>query len=200
MKKVFLTLVVFLSFLSISSAESLSESILTKGQPTVAVFILIDPNGVAKPFEAAEGIYNALSEELNSNNAKALPYDDTKKILRTYIRENNFGDNARESDMGFNPKQKDLQSLATESGADYVLFVSSRLTAQEAKRNFWTGKRQQSTILFDILLIKKGETSFLVDDTYTDIGKTSGSFERAYKRATKNILKQIDLSTITFTK
>jgi len=200
MKKILLTLVCLVVLSSISFANSFSNSVLTQDQPTVAIFIIVDPNGVAKPLEASEGIYNAMEEELALNNAKALPYDETRKILRTYIRENDFGDNARESDMGFNPKRKDLHALATEAGADYVMFVSSRITANQVKRNLWTGSRQQSTIMFDVVLVKNGENAYLIDDTYSDVGKTSGSFERAYNRATKKILEQIDLSSITFTK
>lgn len=111
-----------------------------------------------------------------------------------------FGDNARESDLGFVPKSRDLNALAKELNADYVLFISSRVTSQEVKRNMWTGERKHSTILFDVVLYRSSDGEYLIDDMYTDTGKTQGSFERAYKRATKNIMEQIDLSSINFTK
>lgn len=200
MKKILFAILLVFSLMNVVSAESFSESLLTKDQPAVAILIHIDPTNVNKPTEAAEGIYSALQEDLSENNAQAIPYEETRKVLRRYIRENDFSDNARESDFGFVPKRKDLEALAKELNADYVLFISSRVTSQEVKRNFWTGERKHSTILFDVVLFRSNDGEYLIDDMYTDTGKTQGSFERAYKRATKNIMEQIDLSSINFTK
>lgn len=82
MKKILFVILLVFSLMNIAGAESFSESLLTKDQPTVAILIHIDPTNVNKPTEAAEGIYSALQEELAENNAKAVPYEETRKTLR----------------------------------------------------------------------------------------------------------------------
>lgn len=178
----------------------LKQHLIDTKAPVVAVYVFIDPNHVNKPLEAAETVYKAIDTKLVQNNAVALPFEQTRKQLRTYIRENDIGDNVRESDLGFNPKRKDLQALAEEANADYVLFINSRVTASEAKLNFWTGVRKNLTILFDVVLMQNVDTDILIDETFSETGKTSGSFERAYNRATKEMLKKIDLSTVKYEK
>lgn len=202
-KKIFLVLVLLFSMVVTVSASELIDSLANKkpeSQPKIAILVHVDPTNVNKPIDAATGIYTALEEDLTAHYVTVLPYEETRKVLRSYIRENDLGDSVREGDLGFIPKKKDMEVLCKDLDVDYILFVSSRVTSQEVKRNFWTGQRKHSTILFDVALYEDKTGEYLIDELYTDTGKTQGSFERAYKRATKNILEQIDLSTIQFTK
>lgn len=203
LKKILLVGVMLFSLVTSASANSLIDSLAEKkleNLPKVAVLVHVDPTNVNKPIEAAEGIYAGLEEDLPADQVTVLPNEETRKVLRAYIRENGLGDNVREGDLGFIPKKKDLEALSTDLNVEYILFISSRVTSQEVKRNFWSGQRKHSTILFDVVLYEKSTGKYLIDELYTDTGKTQGSFERAYKRATKNILEQIDFSTIQFTK
>ncbi len=174
---------------------------ITESSPTIAVFVHLDPRGVADPNKSANVLYESVKEDLQSNHSvNIVPFDTCYKILRKYIRENQSTDTVRESDLGFMPKEKDLKALAKEANADYVVYVHSRITDTKQKMDVWWGtKRSQHTILTEIIVVDKDVTSYLVDEAVS--GRASGSSEdRAFNNALERTLTKINLSKIKFEK
>ena len=200
MKRILLVLAVIFSLVSVASAEEVpfSQQILTRDAKKIAVFVVLDPTGVSKPTETSEKIHAAISEKLSTYNVVVVPYEKTRKMLRTYIRENNIGDNARESDLGFNPKKVDMTALAKGADSEFAMYVTARVTDRKQKRGFWTATRQQETILFEILLMKSEADDFIIDEIYSETGSTGGSHERAFNRAITKALEKVALPQNAF--
>jgi hypothetical protein len=199
MKKILLFLAMFILLASTVSAEgSFSESILNKDAKKVALFIGIDKQWAAKPKEMQDYIHQGTKDKLTPYNVYLMPIDQTQKILRSYIRENNLVENAREADQGVNLRKQDFQKLAEESGADYVMYVATRFTAGETKRNFWSGQRNQGTVICDVLLIKKDGTQYIIDESFSDTGSSSGSWQRVFTRALKKAFAELEIPEKAF--
>lgn len=91
-------------------------------------------------------------------------------------------------------KSKDFKALAAKENVQYVLLVSTRTTSAEVKANFFTGQRKNLTVLTNIVLYDAKAGDYLADQSYTEIGKTSGSYDRAYSRATNKLLDEVNVA------
>ena len=187
----------FVSMLAVLSlvmtVSAASDKVVTPNEP-VALFIQLDPTGVAKPIEQAKEIHKSVAKELALVNKEPIAFEQTQKMFRIYLRDNDTSSNQREQDMGMIMRTKDLKALAEKAGTRYVLFVSSRITNSEVKDNFWTGKRKNMTVLSSILVYDTLEEKYLVDEEFESVGTTTGSFERAYNRAIQEMLEKVDFS------
>lgn len=187
----------FVSMLAVLSlvmtVGAASDKAVVSKEP-VALFIQLDPTGVAKPIEQAKEIHKSVAKELALVNKEPIAFEETQKMFRTYLRDNNTSSNQREQDMGMIMRTKDLKALGEKADTRYVLFVSSRITSSEVKDNFWTGKRKNMTVLSSILVYDTLEGQYLVDEEFESVGTTTGSFERAYNRAIQEMLEKVDFS------
>lgn len=158
----------------------------------IALFIQLDPNGVGKPGEISERIFDSVSAKLKGAKKVPIPYIKAQKDLRVYLRDNDNSENQREQDKGVILKSKDFKALGNIEGVRYVMLVTSRITSVEEKENFWTIRRKNLTILSTIVIYDLQAEDYLMDEEYATVGKTSGSYDRAYSRAINTLLEQID--------
>ena len=114
--------------------------------------------------------------------------------MRVYIRENADTLTKRDADEGYVLKSKDFKALAQLENVRYIVLVSSRITSAETKSNFWSGSRKNVTVLTEVVVYDAQESKYLMDEEFTNIGKTSGSNDRAYSRAIKEMLKQVNFT------
>ena len=159
-----------------------------------ALFVQIDPHGVGKPKEMEEKICNDIKDKINAAHHGIVSVDKAQQDLRVYVRENVESMTKRDADEGFILKGKDFKALAEMENVRYVLLVSVRITSSETKTNFWLGERKNLTVLTEVFLYDTQENKYLIAEEFTDIGKTSGSYDRAYNRAIKEMLTKIEIN------
>ena len=70
-----------------------------------------------------------------------------------------------------------------------------RLVLHQLKKkvNFWTGLRKNLTIMTNIIIYDAQEGDYVMDEDFSSVGKTSGSYDRAFHRAVEDTLTKIDL-------
>lgn len=169
-----------------------AEKITSAVSADTALFIQIDPNGVGKPQETEEAIAEAVQKKLLETGHSIVGTEKTQQDLRIYLRENAETVTQRGTDAGIVLKGKDFQALGALEQTRYVVLVSSRVTAAEVKNSFWTGNRKNLTVLTEVVVYDVQESQYIMADEFTTIGKTSGSYDRAYSRAIKEMLKQVN--------
>ena len=188
----FVSMLVLLSF--VITVGAANDKAVVPREP-VALFIQLDPTGVAKPLDMTKEIYKSVEKKLAKADKAPISFEKAQKDFKTYLRDNDTSVNQREQDMGAILRTKDLKNLATKESTRYVIVVSSRVTSSEEKDNFWTGKRKNLTILTNVIIYDAMNGEYLVDDEFQSVGTTSGSYERAYNRAIKDMLDQVDFVT-----
>lgn len=159
-----------------------------------ALFIQIDPNGVGKPQETEQEICKDIQAKLKDLNHVIVDTEKTQQDLRIYIRENADTVTQRGTDEGVILKSADFQALGAMENVPYVVLVSSRITAAETKSNFWTGARKNLTVLTEVVVYDVENQKYLMADEFTTVGSTSGSNDRAYSRAIKEMLEQVNFN------
>ena len=120
MKK-FLTLVlVFSAFITMTLFNVCAEGIHldTPPQEPIALFVQLDPEGVSKPLEISEEIYDKVKEILNDANKEPIIYTKAQKDLKVYIRDNDLNNNQRDQDKGVILRSKDFKALAEKNRHD----------------------------------------------------------------------------------
>ena len=137
--------------------------------------------------EIEKRIFDSFADEVKKAGYTVVPFAQAQKDLRIYLREEADTDTQREQDLGVVLKSKDFKALAAKENVQYVLLVSTRTTSAEVKANFFTGQRKNLTVLTNIVLYDAKAGDYLADQSYTEIGKTSGSYDRAYSRATNKL-------------
>ena len=186
-----LCLIVFLSTFFVSGLAADKRDVsMTK--ETVGLFIQLDPTNVGKPLETTEKIYKQLKAKLLPLGKEPVDFTKAQKDFRTYLREYEGSDRQRNQVTGVILKSKDLKALARIEGTRYVIVVSTGVTSSEEKTNIWTGSRKNMTVLTNVLIYDAETATFLTDDEYESIGKTSGSYDRALSRAIEDVLEKID--------
>ncbi len=158
--------------------------------------VQLDPNHVGKPGEIEQRIYDSFAEGIKKANHMPIPFNKAQKTFRIYLREEAAPDTQREQDLGVVLKSKDFMELAKQANVRYVLVVATRVSSAEEKMNFWTGSRKNLTILTNVVLYDAQEQDYLADQSFTDIGTTSGSYDRAYSRAINKLLKEIKVADL----
>lgn len=158
------------------------------------MFIQIDPNGVGKPQETEQEICKDIQAKLKDLNHVIVDTEKTQQDLRIYIRENADTVTQRGTDEGVILKSADFQALGAMENVPYVVLVSSRITAAETKSNFWTGARKNLTVLTEVVVYDVENQKYLMADEFTTVGSTSGSNDRAYSRAIKEMLEQVNFN------
>lgn len=159
-----------------------------------ALFVQIDPSGVGKPKETEQLICRDIKEKLKASHHDIISTEKTQQDLRVYIRENTDTLTKRAADEGYVLKSRDFQALAQLENVRYVVLISSRITSAESKDNFWSGSRKNVTVLTEVVVYDGQTRQYLMDEEFTNIGKTSGSHDRAYSRAVREMLKQINFA------
>lgn len=158
-----------------------------------AVFIQLDPFGVADLKETEKLIGDEVSQKLNAAGHKVVPLEDSQRLLRIYSRENANTATQRGSDDILILKGKDFTSLGHTVGARHVVLISSRITNAEVKTGFWE-ERKNLTILTDIIVYDVQNGKYIMAETFSNVGKTGGSYDRAYQRAVKDMLEDVTFS------
>ncbi len=183
--------VAVLSLATVITAQAADTRLSVKPMEQVALFVQLDPNNVGKPVESTEKIFKKVAEKLQEVDKTVVPYAKAQKDLKVYIRDNDTSPNQRELDKGVLLRTKDLRALADIENVRYVVTVSTRVTSSEVKANIWTGQRKNLTILTNVVIFDAANGEYLMDEEYQSIGKTSGSYDRAFHRAIEEVLKQI---------
>lgn len=160
--------------------------------PDTALFIQIDPAGVGKPQETEKVIAETVRDRLAATGHGIADTEKTQQDLRIYLRENAETVTQRGTDAGIVLKGKDFQALGALEQTRYVVLVSSRITSAETKSNFWTGSRKNLTVLTEVVVYDAQENRYIMAEEFTTVGTTSGSNDRAYSRAIKEMLKQVN--------
>lgn len=196
--KVFKLIIGALAFISVAilGGNSQAEGIQLSTQPKepVALFVQVDPNGVGKPTEITERIFNDVAQKLATVNKDVIPMESANKHLRTYIRDTADAENLREQDKGMILRSKDYKALAKKENVRYVVSVNTRVTSAEEKMNMWTGIRKNLTILTDIVVYDTEAEDYTLDEEFSNVGKTSGSYDRAFSRAVNEALNKVDFT------
>lgn len=190
-------IIMFMFLLVIGCFSSVSYATINESSSNVtdtALFIQIDPNGVGKPKETEQLICSDVQKKLNASHHDIISTEKTQQDLRVYIRENADTLTKRDADEGYILKSKDFKALAQLENVRYIVLVSSRITSAETKANFWSGSRKNVTVLTEVVVYDAQESKYLMDEEFTNIGKTSGSNDRAYSRAIKEMLKQVNFT------
>ena len=185
---IFLMTILMIGFSSVSlAANKPGEGLIAD----TALFVQLDPTGVAKPKEMETLIYQDVSEKIRSVYHDTISAEKAQRELRTYIREHGDTLTRRDADKGFIFKRRDFKALADMEKVRYIMLVSPRITAVENKDNIWTGDRKNLTVITEVVIYDAEEDEYIVDEELTSLGKTSGSKDRAYHRAIKDMLKQL---------
>ena len=74
--------------------------------------------------------------------------------------------------------------------------IATRVTSAEVKENFWTGLRKNLTIMTNVVVYDAQENDYIMDEDFSSVGKTSGSYDRAFRRAIEDILTKINFNEI----
>lgn len=156
-----------------------------------ALFVQIDPIGVGKPKETEQLICKDIEAKLNASHHTIVSTEKTQQDLRIYLRENGEEVTKREADKGYILKSSDFKNLAHLENVRFVVLVSSRITSLEEKKNFWSDTRKNITVLTEVVIYDTKDNKYVLSDEYTTIGKTSGSNDRAYSRAIKEMLEKV---------
>ena len=183
---------VFMLGSSTTNAEPIQLNVQPK-EP-IALFIQLDPHYVGKPLETTNELYDKFKEKLNNANKEPVEFTKAQKDLKVYIRDNDANDNQRDQDKGAILRSKDLKALADKEGTRYVIVASTRVTSAEEKVNFWTGLRKNMTIMTNIVIYDAQENDYVMDEDFSSVGKTSGSYDRAFHRAIEDVLTKIDFN------
>lgn len=196
MKRIFSIFMMLFAVLLVSSTVANAESIQLNLQPkeTVALFIQLDPNSVGKPLETTNELYVKFKDKLNNANKEPIEFSKAQKDLKVYIRDNDINDNQRDQDKGAILRSKDLKALADKEGTRYVIVASTRVTSAEVKTNFWTGLRKNMTIMTNVVIYDAQENDYVMDEDFSSVGRTSGSYDRAFHRAIEDVLAKIDFN------
>lgn len=196
MKRIFSLFMMVLATLFFYGSVANAEAVQLNVQPkeTVALFIQLDPNSVGKPLETTNELYVKFKEKLNAANKEPIEFAKAQKDLKVYIRDNDINDNQRDQDKGAILRSKDLKALADKEGTRYVIVASTRVTSAEVKTNFWTGLRKNMTIMTNVVIYDSQENDYVMDEDFSSVGKTSGSYDRAFHRAIEDVLTKIDFN------
>ena len=199
MKKLFAFLVVLFTFFVLPIFPTEAASLDSKNgsvEPDTLLVIQLDPNHVGKPAEIEQRIYDSFAEELKKSGHTPVAFNKAQKDLRIYLREEAAPETQREQDLGVVLKSKDFTALAEKENVKYVLLVAVRTTSAEEKINFFTGARKNLTILTNLVLYDVKAADYLADQSFTEIGKTSGSYDRAYSRAINKLLEEVNVGDL----
>lgn len=196
MKRILSFIMMVVAAFVLGSSSANAEPIQLNVQPKepIALFIQLDPHYVGKPLEITNELYDKFKEKLNNANKEPVEFAKAQKDLKVYIRDNDVNDNQRDQDKGAILRSKDLKALADKEGTRYVIVASTRVTSAEEKVNFWTGLRKNMTIMTNIVIYDAQENDYVMDEDYSSVGKTSGSYDRAFHRAIEDVLTKIDFN------
>ena len=92
--------------------------------------------------------------------------------------------------------QRSFTALAEKEQTRYVISIATRVTSSEVKLNFWTGIRKNLTIVTNVVIYDAEANDYLIDEDFSSVGRTSGSYDRAFHRAIEDILTKIDFNTM----
>ncbi len=185
-------LVSLVAILSLAMTVGAASTKFTTPPEQVALFLQLDPTGVAKPIDMAKEVYKEVDKKLLKVNKTVIPYEKAQKDFRTHLRNSEEDMTLREQNSGVILRTRDLQALAAKEHTRYVIVISAGVTSSEEKSNMWTGKRKNLTILTNVIIYDAERNEYYLDDDYQSVGTTSGSYERAYNRALKDMLEQVD--------
>ena len=167
-----------------------AEEPVNKAPQDTALFIQIDPNGVGKIKETENLIGEEVAKKLKTSGHEILPVVETQQNLRIYLRENADTVTQRGSDEGVILKSQDFKALGNLVNAHYVVLIASRITSAEVKEGFWED-RKNLTVLTEVIVYDAKAGKYLMDEEFSNVGKTGGSYDTAYRRAIKEMLKQV---------
>ncbi len=189
MKKLFMILTV-LFMCTFSAFYAKAEEPVNKAPQDTALFIQIDPNGVGKIKETENLIGEEVAKKLKTSGHEILPVVETQQNLRIYLRENADTVTQRGSDEGVILKSQDFKALGNLVNAHYVVLIASRITSAEVKEGFWED-RKNLTVLTEVIVYDAKAGKYLMDEEFSNVGTTGGSYDTAYRRAIKEMLKQV---------
>lgn len=193
MKKLYVFFAMVFSLFVFGALHTQAMTVLESPKQPIALFIQLDPNHVGKPLEISEELYTSVNDKLKAVGYEAIPFAKAQKDLKVYIRDNDSNETQRDQDKGVILRTKDLKALADKEGTRYVMVLATRVTSAEEKVNFWTGLRKNLTIMTNIIIYDAQEGDYVMDEDFSSVGKTSGSYDRAFHRAVEDTLTKIDL-------
>lgn len=193
MKKLYVLFAMVFTVLLLGIVNTHAMGLLETPKQPIALFIQLDPNHVGKPLEISEELYTSVNDKLKAVGYEAIPFTKAQKDLKVYIRDNDSNETQRDQDKGVILRSKDFKALAEKEGTRYVMVLSTRVTSAEEKVNFWTGLRKNLTIMTNIIIYDAQEGDYVMDEDFSSVGKTSGSYDRAFHRAVVDTLTKIEL-------
>jgi hypothetical protein len=160
----------------------------------VAVIVLIDSHGVSKPNDVINGIYENVHKKLEGHNIEIVPIEESRQVARNYARENQM------TVM----KKADLAAIATETGADFGIYVQAKVSNVQAKSGFLKASIHK-TITCEFRILDIAADKYKIDISFDDEGKSTAgpyggmpSSDRAYMRAVDGALEQLTIDPLFF--
>ena len=189
-------------------------NVLSENLPSVAIFVIMPPS-VENPVKSAEEIYEEVKNTLEeTGKLRALPFENSQKIYRSYARENFSSEyfsskqiNTTMVDDGyfnFLPRKNDFLTLGKNLNADYIIYITARTNRQSAKGkpfpiSLVAPRRIYQTNLYELVMFDIKNEDYLLDKINTITGATSGSYstgDRAFSKSLKDFLQNLDFDKI----
>lgn len=211
MKKLFSLL--FMGFLlvfglisnPINAFDSSNYSIATDKEKIMPL-VYVGNAGVSNEQEARDIIYAAINRELKKySNLSVIDINQSQDIFEEYLLENDLNPDDTALGRGYVPKKKELNEMATQTDADYVLLINARITDAKEKTAWlaFAPTKFEVTVLYTVLVYSVKEDKYVYNEKYIVKENAAGtsSTERAFKKACiKFADKEFNLNHMTLTK
>lgn len=178
-----------------------TNSVAAADVPKVMTLVWISPEAVSDETKTRNMINDALAQKLQQYSVDIVPADTSQEVFDEYIMENDLIPLDIASMRGFAPKKIYLKEMAAQTGADYVLFINTRITNQTAKAAWlsWAGFKYEVTTLFNVLLYSVADDKYLVNEKISvkENAAGSSSTERAFNKSCETFIKKhLDLDNL----
>lgn len=169
--------------------------------PRVMTLVWISPGLVSDETKTRHMIHDALRLKLAPYDVTVLNDERSQEIFDEYLMENDLTPNEIDHSRGFLPKKGYLHDIAVEAGADYVLYINTRITDQKVKAAWisWMGFKYEVSTLFNILLYSVKDNKYIVNKKVSVKENAAGtsSTERAFNKSCETFAKKhLDLSNL----
>ncbi len=172
-------------------------------QPRVMTLVWISPGLVSDETKTRDLINDALRQKLAAYPVEVLDADRSQEMFDEFLMENDLTPDDDSHSRGFLPKKDYLRALAEESGADYVLYINTRITDEKVKAAWlsWAGFKYEVSTLFNVLLYSVKGHKYIINQKVSVKENAAGtsSTERAFNKSCETFAKKhLDLSEVPF--
>ena len=204
----FITSVFVLFSIIALSAITFANSIYSDsvGKEKIMPLVYVGNAGVSNEDESRNILYEAITRELSKyNNLEMTDIADNQGIFEEYLLENDLNPDDTALGRGYIPKKIELNEMAQQVNADYVLLINARITDAKEKVAWlsFAGTKFEVTVLYTVLVYSVKENKYVYNEKYIVKENAAGtsSTERAFKKACiKFAEKEFNLDKMTLTK